>query len=66
MNAIRRRVGFAGTLQQFFAHIRDGKQFYYPNTAAGKQPYLDESIKAEAQVAAALPRFSGGCPSRSC
>ena len=54
MNAIKERVGFAGTLQQFFAHIRDGKQFYYPNTAAGKQTYLDESIKAEAQVAAAL------------
>ena len=62
MSAIKDRVGFAGTLPQFFAHIRDGKQFYYPNTAAGKQTYLDESIKAEAQVAAALPRFFGRLP----
>ena len=62
MNAIRERVGFAGTLPQFFTHIRDGKQFYYPNSAAGKQAYLDESIKAEAQVAAALPRFFGRLP----
>ena len=62
MNAIRERVGFKGTLQQFFAHIRDGQQYYFPNTAAGKQQYLDESIKAEAQVAAALPRFFGRLP----
>ena len=62
MNAIRERVGFAGTLQQFFAHIRDGKQFYFSNTPAGRQQYLDASIKAEAQVAAALPRFFGRLP----
>ena len=62
MNAIKERVGFKGSLQQFFAHVRDGKQYYYPNTAAGKQAYLDESIKAEAQVAAALPRFFGRLP----
>ena len=36
MTAIKERVRFAGTLKQFFAHIRDGKQFYYPNNAAGK------------------------------
>ena len=62
MTAIKESVGFAGTLNQFFAHIRGGKQFYYPNTAAGKQKYLDESAKAEAQVAAALPRFFGRLP----
>ncbi|MCY7281257.1 MAG: DUF885 domain-containing protein [Sphingomonas bacterium] len=62
MTAIKERVGFAGTLNQFFAHIRDGQQFYYPNTAAGKQKYIDESIKAEARVAAALPRYFGRLP----
>ena len=62
MEAIKDKVGFKGTLQQFFAHIRDGKQFYYPNTAAGKQAYLDESKKAQAQVQAQLPRFFGRLP----
>ena len=62
MDAIRNKVGFKGTLQQFFAHIRDGKQFYYPNTPAGKQTYLDESKKAQAQVAAQLPRYFGQLP----
>ena len=60
--AIRNKVGFKGTLQQFFAHIRDGKQFYYPNTPAGKQNYVDESKKAQAQVAAQLPRYFGRLP----
>ncbi len=62
MDAIKQQVGFKGTLQQFFTHIRDGKQFYYPNTAAGKQAYLDESKKAQAQVQAQLPRFFGQLP----
>jgi uncharacterized protein (DUF885 family) len=62
MEAIRQQVGFKGTLQQFFAHIRDGEQFYYPNTPAGRQTYLDESLKAQAQVQAQLPRYFGRLP----
>ncbi|MDP9421628.1 MAG: DUF885 domain-containing protein [Pseudomonadota bacterium] len=62
MEAIKRKVGFQGTLQQFFAHIRDGEQFYYPNTPAGKQKYVDESKKAQEQVAAQLPRYFGRLP----
>ena len=62
MSAIKERVGFAGTLQQFFAHMRDGKQFYYSNDAAGKQRYLDETDKALKQTMAAVPRFFGRTP----
>jgi len=62
MTAIKERVGFKGTLQQFFVHMREGKQYYYPNTAAGKQRYLDESLKAQAQVQAQLPRYFGRLP----
>jgi uncharacterized protein (DUF885 family) len=62
MSAIKDKVGFAGTLQQFFAHMRDSKQFYYPNTAAGKQRYLDETQKALEQAMAAVPRFFGRTP----
>ena len=62
MEEIKNKVGFKGTLQQFFTHIREGKQFYYPNTAAGKQAYIDESKKAQAQVQAQLPRFFGQLP----
>ena len=62
MTAIKDRVGFKGTLQQFFVHMREGKQYYYPNTPAGRQRYLDESLKAQAQVTAALPRYFGRLP----
>ena len=62
MEAIKRTVGFEGTLQQFFAHVRDGGEFYYPDTPAGKQTYIDESRKAQAQVAAQLPRYFGRLP----
>ena len=62
MEAIKSQVGFKGSLQQFFAHIRDGKEFYFPNTPAGRQQYLDESKKTQAQVQAALPRFFGRLP----
>jgi uncharacterized protein (DUF885 family) len=62
MSAIKDRVGFKGTLPQFFASIRDGKQFFYPNDASGRQRYLAETEKAKAQVTAALPRFFGRLP----
>jgi uncharacterized protein (DUF885 family) len=62
MSGIKDRVGFGGSLQQFFAHMRDSKQFYYPNTAAGKQRYLDETEKALKQTMAAVPRFFGRTP----
>ncbi|MEO7240990.1 MAG: DUF885 domain-containing protein, partial [Sphingomicrobium sp.] len=62
MAAIKDQVAFKGSLQQFFAHMRDGKRFYYPNTAAGKQTYLAETKKAQSAVEAALPRFFGRLP----
>ena len=62
MEAIKRQVGFNGTLQQFFAHVRDGEQFYYPDTPAGKQAYIDESRKAQAAVQAKLPSYFGVLP----
>lgn len=62
MTAIKDQVGFKGTLREFFEHMRTSRQFYYPDTAAGRQMYLDESAKAQAQVAAALPRFFGRLP----
>jgi uncharacterized protein (DUF885 family) len=62
MAAIKDQVGFKGTLPEFFEHMRSSKQFYYPNTDAGRQRYLDETAKAQAQVQAALPRFFGTLP----
>ena len=38
MTALKDRVGFRGSLQDFFAFMREDKRFYYPNTSAGRQP----------------------------
>lgn len=43
MRAIMKKVGFEGTLQDFFVHMRDNQDFIYESTAEGKQRYLDEA-----------------------
>lgn len=44
MEKIKEKVGFKGDLYEFFAFMKNDKQFYYPNTAEGKQEYLDKNI----------------------
>ncbi|MCC2604172.1 DUF885 domain-containing protein [Planctobacterium marinum] len=43
MRAIMKKVGFEGTLQEFFVHMRDNEQFVYPSNEEGRQRYLDEA-----------------------
>jgi len=43
MRQIMRRVEFDGDLQDFFSFMRTEPQFYYPDTPAGKQAYLDQA-----------------------
>ncbi|HYJ28951.1 MAG TPA: DUF885 domain-containing protein [Allosphingosinicella sp.] len=57
MERIKSRVGFSGTLRQFFDHINSGQQFKYPNTDEGRQQYLADARRFIAQVMAAAPRF---------
>jgi len=40
MNAIRDKVGFEGTLQEFFKFMKEDKQFYYPDTKEGREEYM--------------------------
>lgn len=43
MRAIMKEVGFEGTLQEFFVHMRNNDEFIYPNTEEGRQRYLNEA-----------------------
>ena len=43
MREIMKQVGFEGDLQDFFQFMREDEQFYYPNTDAGKQAYMDSA-----------------------
>lgn len=43
MELIKEKVGFEGSLQDFFEFMRNDTQFYYPNTPEGKEQYLTEA-----------------------
>jgi uncharacterized protein (DUF885 family) len=45
MEAIMKKVGFKGSLEDFFGFMRTDKQFYYENTAEGKEKYLAGATK---------------------
>ena len=62
MEAIKREVGFDGTLEQFFDHIRTDPQFKYPNTDAGREEYLKDARGVIASAMAAAPRYFSVLP----
>lgn len=43
MRSIMKKVGFKGTLNEFFNFMRHDKQFYYAGDEAGRQRYLNEA-----------------------
>ncbi|HYF22674.1 MAG TPA: DUF885 domain-containing protein [Caulobacteraceae bacterium] len=43
MEAIKTKVGFKGTLEQFFQHVKTDPKFKYPNTDEGKAQYLADA-----------------------
>ncbi|WP_129791504.1 DUF885 family protein [Sphingosinicella sp. CPCC 101087] len=43
MEAIKARVGFGGSLQDFFAFMRADPRFYHPDTPEGRTAYLAEA-----------------------
>ncbi len=45
MRGIMKKVGFEGSLQEFFEYMRTDPQFYYPNTEEGKQQYLEKATE---------------------
>ncbi|QNE32188.1 DUF885 domain-containing protein [Sphingomonas sp. NBWT7] len=57
MEAIKKEVGFTGTLEQFFDKIRTDPQFKYPNTEAGREQYLADARAVIASVMTAAPRY---------
>lgn len=43
MRGIMKQVGFTGSLQEFFTHMREDSRYYYPDTAEGRAQYLKEA-----------------------
>jgi uncharacterized protein (DUF885 family) len=59
MEVIKQRVGFDGTLQEFFASLRGNPQFLFPNTDEGREGYLQASRDFYAGIEARLPEYFG-------
>lgn len=62
MQAIMDRVGFTGTLQEFFVLLKTDPRFQYPNTPEGKAQYLADARTYIAQVMEAAPRWFSDLP----
>ncbi len=62
MLAIKDKVGFDGDLNAFFEFVNTDPQFYFPNTDAGRQAYLDESTKYLDEITKKLPDYFGILP----
>lgn len=53
MEAIKAKVGFKGSLKEFFTHLRTDDQFYYPT----REAYLADADAKLAAMTVALPKF---------
>lgn len=65
MEAIKESVGFTGTLNDFFASIRDAKddpRHYYPDTDEGREAYIADATAAIEKIKAVLPQYFGLLP----
>ena len=65
MEALKSKSGFDGTLQEFFAYLRDSEddaRFYYTNDDSGRQAYIDDATAAIENIKAELPNYFGILP----
>lgn len=63
MEALQQKIGFKGTLKDFFAFIRESKQFYYPNTPQGRAAYIAQTTEIIDSMRRRLPELLHSLPS---
>lgn len=57
MEQVKREIGFAGTLEEFFAALRSDPAYKYSNTEEGRERYLEEARTLIANVMAKAPQY---------
>ena len=62
MNEIKNRVGFDGSLQEFFVFMRTDPQFYFPSTDEGREKYLQLARDYVEGIKGKLPEYFGILP----
>ena len=62
MRRIMGDVGFPGDLRAFFEFVRRDERFYYPDTQAGRQRFMDDTHRYLERVNTKLPEYFGILP----
>lgn len=62
MEVLKTKIGFKGTLQEFFTFMREDPQFFFPNTDEGREGYLQAARDHLAFIKARLPEYFGLLP----
>ncbi|HEY0963237.1 MAG TPA: DUF885 domain-containing protein [Pseudomonadales bacterium] len=62
MEALKASVGFDGTLQEFFAFMREDDQFYFGNNDEDREAYLQLARDYLGKIERKLPEFFGILP----
>ena len=62
MRGVMAEVEFDGSLADFFVHLREDEQFYYPNTDEGREAYIAEATAIIDTVRERLPDYFGTLP----
>jgi uncharacterized protein (DUF885 family) len=62
MEALKARIGFAGTLEEFFVYMRTEPRFYVADSDAGRAQYLKLAEGYLAGMKAKLPDYFGRLP----
>ena len=62
MRAILEQAGYDGDLSDFFAYMQSEPTFFYPQTAEGKQAYIDEADRLLSEMRVRLPEIFSTVP----
>ncbi|WP_114950908.1 DUF885 domain-containing protein [Sphingosinicella terrae] len=62
MEVLKGRIGFAGSLEDFFVHLREDDRYYVSNDEAGRARYLQLAETYLAGMKARLPEQFGRLP----
>ncbi|MFM7786305.1 MAG: DUF885 domain-containing protein, partial [Gammaproteobacteria bacterium] len=62
MEAVRERIGFKGSLQELFRHMREDDAFFFPDSDAGREAYLQTARDNLAFIDERLPQYFGLLP----
>jgi len=62
MDEIKGSLGFAGTREELFTHMREDERFFFPDTDEGREAYLQEARTHLDFIARLLPEYFGVLP----